>query len=352
MAADRKQANMKALSETADIQEKTKETIFRIQRTAAETEAIGAQTLDELRRQGAQMDDVNAELDSVSSKLDQSQALQSRFDRWAGNWLGIKKGKALKEAANEIAERNQTEYSKIKEVFQHEKFDGISRTWKKAGLVLCSDPSISCDDVFDPAEQASLTNSKWQVDFSLAGIDMEGWTYAYDFARLNKVGAGDPAPKWDSYVRRRKWRYVESTSRSSGAVSEVSQRNEERKNKAAASRQADKFGGYVSRNKNVGTLQESGLTSTSLTGGRRGAADQELDAESAAGLARVKETDAEIDAGIDAISRTMDNISNMSAQMRDETATQNVKLEKMDENMNRAMQKQTVVNARQRQLLK
>lgn len=55
MAADRKQANMKTLSEAADVQEKTKETIFRIQRTAAETEAIGAQTLDELRRQGAQM---------------------------------------------------------------------------------------------------------------------------------------------------------------------------------------------------------------------------------------------------------------------------------------------------------
>jgi hypothetical protein len=169
---------------------------------------------------------------------------------------------------------------------------------------------------------------------------------------LNKVGAGDPAPKWDSYVRRRKWRYVDSSNRSSDAVSEVSQRNEERKNKAAASRQADKFGGYVSRNKNAGTLQESGLTSTSLAGGRRGGADQELDAESAAGLARVKETDAEIDAGIDAISRTIGNIANMSSQMRDETATQNAKLEKMDENMGRAMQKQTVVNARQRQLLK
>lgn len=60
------------------------------------------------------------------------------------------------------------------------------------------------------------------------------------------------------------------------------------------------------------------MTSTSLAGGRRGNADQELDAESAAGLARVKETDAEIDAGIDAISRTMDNIANLSSQMRDE----------------------------------
>lgn len=74
----------------------------------------------------------------------------------------------------------------------------------------------------------------------------------------------------------------------------------------------------MSRNKNSSSLQESGLTSTSLAGGRRGNADQELDAESAAGLARVKETDAEIDAGIDAISRTMDNIANLSSQMRDE----------------------------------
>ena len=33
--------------------------------------------------------------------------------------------------------------------------------------------------------------NRWIIDFSLAGIDAEGWTYAYDFAYLNKHGAGE-----------------------------------------------------------------------------------------------------------------------------------------------------------------
>lgn len=95
----------------------------------------------------------------------------------------------------------------------------------------------------------------------------------------------------------------------------MTQRNEERKNKAAASRQGDKFGGYVSRKNSA--LVETGLTSTSMTGCRNAPA-QELDEESAAGLAKVKETDAEIDASLDAISRTMDNITGLASTMRDE----------------------------------
>ncbi len=156
----------------------------------------------------------------MSAKLDQSQALQGKFDRWAGNWLGGKKGKALKEASNEIAERNMTDHGKVKEVFQHEKFDSLSQKWKKAGLVLCTDPTVSCDDVFDPAQQESIENSRWAIDFSLAGIDAEGWTYAYDFATLNKSGAGDSTPKWNSYVRRRKWRYVDKQTSAGGAIDE------------------------------------------------------------------------------------------------------------------------------------
>jgi hypothetical protein len=126
----------------------------------------------------------------------------------------------MKEAAAEIAERNQQEFSKVKEAFQHEKFDSITRTWKKAGLVLCTDPNVSCDDLFDPALQENVENTRWQVDFSLAGIDSEGWTYAYDFAALNKNGAGDKEPKWNSYVRRRKWRYVDQRSSAGGAIDE------------------------------------------------------------------------------------------------------------------------------------
>jgi hypothetical protein len=354
MSFDRRAANLSTLKDASDIQDKTKQTIFRIQRNAAETEEIGAQTLEQLRQQGAQMDDINNELDAVSSKLDQSQALQSRFDRWAGNWLGGKKNKALKEAANEIAKRSTTtEFAKVKEVFQHEKYDLISRSWKKAGLVLCTDPTVPCDDVFDPAIQESITNSRWQVDFSLNGIDADGWTYAYDFATLNRVGAGDSKPTMNSYVRRRKWRFMEQKASAAAGLGDVVQRNEDRKDKAAEkSRQADRFGGYVPRNKTSTPLQASGLTSTGLAGRGRDSADQQLDEDSAAGLAKIKETDAEIDQGIDQIANTLDRVANIAGAMKEETAKQNAKLEKMDEKMQRATEKQTIVNARQRYLLK
>jgi len=218
-ALDRRDANLKKLKDADNIQDKTQDAIWRIQRQAVEAEDLGAQTLDELRRQGQQMDDVNAELDSVNSKLETSKALQTRFDAWAGNWLGGKRSKAMKEAAEEIADRNKEDHSKIREVFQHEKFDSLSRGWRRAGLVLCNDPTLTCDDLFDPAVAETLSNSHWVIDFSLSGIDAEGWTYAGKFSHLNKTGAGDPAPKWNSYVRRRKWRFVDR-SENFGALNE------------------------------------------------------------------------------------------------------------------------------------
>ncbi len=48
----------------------------------------------------------------------------------------------MKEAAAEISLRNQEEMSKVKEVFEHEKYESLSRTWKVAGFVLCSAPTI------------------------------------------------------------------------------------------------------------------------------------------------------------------------------------------------------------------
>ncbi len=53
---------------------------------------------------------------------------------------------------------------------------------------------------------------------------------------------------------------------------------------------------------------------------------QQLDAESAAGLAKLKDEDAEIDAGIDAISKTIDNLNNIAGQMRDEVRNININL--------------------------
>ena len=64
---------------------------------------------------------------------------------WAGNWLGGKKREALREAASEIAAKNQTDLGKVKEVFEHEKYESLKRVWKPAGLVLCTDPSGQFD---------------------------------------------------------------------------------------------------------------------------------------------------------------------------------------------------------------
>ena len=100
----------------------------------------------------------------------------------------------------------------------------------------------------------------------------------------------------------------------------VSQRNEQRKLKAAQSKQSDKMG-YVPRNKQAAaTLTASGLSSGGMTNRGKTAEDQRLDAESAAGLSKLKETDTEIDAGIDAISRTIDNLNNIAGQMKDEVS--------------------------------
>ena len=55
MTVDRREANMRMLDDTNQVQDKTKEAIWRIQRQAAEAEEIGGKTLEELRRQGQQM---------------------------------------------------------------------------------------------------------------------------------------------------------------------------------------------------------------------------------------------------------------------------------------------------------
>ena len=55
MAVVRSQANMQMLSEADAIQDKTKESIWRMQKQAAEAEEVGTLTLAELRKQGEQM---------------------------------------------------------------------------------------------------------------------------------------------------------------------------------------------------------------------------------------------------------------------------------------------------------
>lgn len=93
----------------------------------------------------------------------------------------------------------------MKEVFEQEKYDHLLRHWKPQGLVHCSDPTVSCIDLFDPKIAVKVENSSWVVDFSPMAIDTEGWMYDRSFAGLDKADTGCPASRWDSQVRRRKW---------------------------------------------------------------------------------------------------------------------------------------------------
>lgn len=341
-------ANQKVLQDTMQTQDSTKEAIARMQRQAAGAEELGTETIQELRRQGHQMDDINSELDNVAAKLDQSAALQSRFDRWAGNWLGGKKAAANREAAAEIKQRNENNHTKVKEIFQHQKYDSIARKWRNSGMYLCTDTSISCNDVFDPAIQDE--SSRWSIDFSLTQIDAEGWTYAYDFATLNKSGAGEISAKWNTYVRRRKWRYDDQNSGSS-ALNAVRDRNHERLTKQPQHvvSSSDKIS-YIPRNKQATKMTETGFTNSKTGFQRKG--KPQLDAESAAELQKVTDNDMEINAGIDQIGRTIDSLNNIAGSMKDEAVQQENKLQSMDDKMQRTTEKQTVVNARQRYLLK
>ena len=223
----------------------------------------------------ALQDEVVDQIDFVGTQLVKSSALQSKFDMWAGNWFGGKRRAAMKEAEMEIQNRSREELCRIREVFQHESYNSISRSWKPNGLVLCTDPSVSCDDLFDPFMAEQNINSRWIVDHSLAGIDSDGWTYSFDLKTLNKTGSGSPAPQWNSYVRRRKWRFINRTesSRVSG-LKGVAERSDARVVKLAANnKHVDKIG-YVPRNKQAAGMNASGLSSAGMMGKNRNDPDQ------------------------------------------------------------------------------
>jgi len=349
---DRRDANLTMIQEAETQQSATKETVFRIDRQLAETEEIGNQTLEELRKQGSQMDDISSDLGKVDTKLDQSSALQGQFDRWAGNWFGGKKKAALAEAAAEIAARDVESKNKVKEVFEHETFASMSRSWKPIGFVLCNAPTVEAPNIF--LQNAANGESSWMIDYSLTGIDAEGWTYAYDYPTLNKTGAGEAKPAWNSYVRRRKWRYQEKKGAENSQINEVRERNAARMEKIGGkpkkgSSQAEKIG-YVPRAQQA-RMAQSGLSSARM-GGTAKAKEDELDEDSAAGLAQLRANDAEIDEGMDRIASAIDRIGGLASEMGKESKGQTAKLENIDGAMSKTADKTTVVNARQKFLLK
>lgn len=342
---DRRAANQKVLRETEDTQQKTKDAVQRIQQQTEATKDLGSATLEELRAQGRQMNDINNDIDDVNAKLDTASSLQDKFDVWSGSFFGFGKRKANKEAAHEIASRQLEEMHNVKEVFENEKFDMFSRVWKSSSMTLCSNPATKAPQLFDPSNHASMENSQWSIDFSLTGIDVEGWTYAKDFSYLNKHGAGSPKAGWNCNVRRRKWKYTE-TKHKNEAIASVRSRNKERTaQRTGGNAQATEKVGYVPRS-NLSNMKASGLSSS---GGRKD--KEELDEESKLGLQRVQAADREIDQGINAVSSTLDAISGIASDMREETESQNKKLDQIENNMQRATEKQAVVNMRQKNYL-
>lgn len=111
--------------------------------------------------------------------------------------------------SEEAALRERDEIRNTKEVYQLEKFDPLSQQWTKFHIISCNNNSLICDDYIHL--YGKDTGGSWAVDFSIANIDIDGWTYAFDLASLAKNGTGEAKPKWNSYVRRRKWKFEDSS---------------------------------------------------------------------------------------------------------------------------------------------
>ena len=79
---------------------------------------------------------------------------------------------------------------------------------------------------------------------------------------------------------------------------------------------------------------------------------QDLDETSASRLEKVKQTDAEIDASVDDLSKTIDNLSHIAGAMGSEARRQNAKIDQIDKKLTHVNEKQIVVNARMKSLVK
>lgn len=112
------------------------------------------------------------------------------------------------------------------------------------------------------------------------------------------------------------------------------------------------------------TITETGLSKSTKP--------ENLDAETRAGLAKLKQNDAEIDDGLDEISNSLSTLANISKAMNEEVSfwimkvcaslfvnyyfpqarSQTSKLESLTNNMDKAADKQAMVNAHLKRQLK
>ena len=77
------------IDETTSIQKKTFESIDRINTNIQSINTIGEMTLEQLRQNGEQLDDVIAETNLIDKKLDISKKLQRKFEKWNGKLVSF-----------------------------------------------------------------------------------------------------------------------------------------------------------------------------------------------------------------------------------------------------------------------
>jgi len=160
-------------------------------------------------------------------------------------------------------------------------------------MTLCSDPTTKVAQLFDPKIiQVSTETSQWYIDFSLDGIDIEGWTYARNMTYLNKHIVGTAKDRWNCNVRRRKWKF-RANQDSKDVISCVRDRNKDKMIRRAAA------GGVIDC-----AARESNQESKAIS----------------------------------------DYFSAISEQLNEESQRSRSKLEQIEDNMRRASEKQAVVH--------
>jgi hypothetical protein len=122
------------------------------------------------------------------------------FDRWAFRRANDTEVQAEAAKILQDAELSPLEQQTL---FEHQRFDPITRQWKDPFMPRDPGPFVYLDG--KPAVE-SLGASRWKIDFDEPDIDDEGWSYGFDFGNL-RSGSRSSKRQWNHFVRRRKWKY-------------------------------------------------------------------------------------------------------------------------------------------------
>lgn len=90
--------------ETDKLQKKTMDAIDRINNNISDINSIGVSSLEELRKNSEQINDITAETTLIDKKLDISQKLQKKFDRWNGKFFSFFSNNNNNDSNKEIKE--------------------------------------------------------------------------------------------------------------------------------------------------------------------------------------------------------------------------------------------------------